>query len=84
MSDARHNATLAGLIADSIATLADSPRLEVARADNALFGAKQLTFTYKTGVATVRVLVVPVDVPVFIGEAREPVASHFNEPKEPA
>lgn len=82
MSDARHNAALAGLLADSIAALADSPRLAVARADNALFGAKQLTFTYGTGVAAVRVLVVPVDVPVFIGEAREPVASHFNEPPQ--
>lgn len=84
MPDDRHNATLAGLIADSIAALADSPRLEVARADNALFGAKQLTFTYKTGVAAVRVLVVPVGVPVFIGGKAEPVDSHFTEPKEPA
>jgi len=81
------NAKLASLIADGVAVTVTLPTITVRRGENHTFGARQIIAEFtEHRQHGCRVLVLPLDTPVFIGEGREPVDSHFNsEPqKDPA
>ncbi len=73
------NSLLASVLADSIATTVETTLTAVSRRENHTFGARQILVSLtKSPGHGCRILVVPRDVPVFVGAAHEPADEHFD------